>query len=238
VSSTPAVAKPGRFSRHMAARHGEVRWPASVAVLVAGTLHTALPSRLLFEPRWLVAVLEGLLLIAVIAVNPTRMTSETAWSRRAGLALVTVIIVTNTISLVHVLDLLIYAHAHEGRDLLLAAGQVWITNIIAFALAFWELDRGGAVARLPTSDRPTGRADFMFPQDDARVARLAMGSDSVVWLPIFVDYLYLSITNSTAFSPTDTMPLTSRAKMLMSFEAIAALVTSLLVVARAVNILV
>jgi hypothetical protein len=82
------------------------------------------------------------------------------------------------------------------------------------------------------------RADFLFPQDDEKVATLALGSSELVWLPLFVDYLYLSITNSTAFSPTDTLPLTSRAKMLMSFEAIAALVTSLLVVARAVNILV
>jgi hypothetical protein len=136
-----------------------------------------------------------------------------------------------------VLDHLIAAHPQDGRALLLAAGQVWITNMIAFALVFWELDRGGAVARLPTSAVPARRADFLFPQDDEKVARLALGTSDVVWLPMFVDYLYLSVTNSTAFSPTDTLPLTSRAKVLMSLEAIAAMVTSLLVIARAVNIL-
>jgi uncharacterized membrane protein len=108
--------------------------------------------------------------------------------------------------------------------------------MIAFALVFWELDRGGAVARLPSSGVPKGRADFLFPQDDTKVGRLAMGGN-VEWLPMFFDYLYLSITNSVAFSPTDTLPLTSRAKALMAFEAILAMVTSLLVVARAVNVL-
>jgi hypothetical protein len=237
VSQTPAVAKPGRFSRHVASRHGEVRLPASIAVIVAGTLHALLPSSVLFEPRWLLPALEALLLIALTLVNPTRMTTETRVSRVVGLALVTIIIVTNTISLVHVLGLLVDAHPHDGRDLLLAAGQVWITNMIAFALVFWELDRGGAVARVPTSHVRTRHADFLFPQDDENVARMSTGSSEEVWIPVFVDYLYLSITNSTAFSPTDTMPLTARAKMLMTFEAIAAMVTSLLVVARAVNIL-
>jgi hypothetical protein len=237
VSETSAVTAAGPFSHHVAARRGEVRLPASIAVLVAATLHAVLPSRLLFEPRWVLPTLEALLLVALVVVNPTRMTTETRWSRFAGLALVTVIIVTNTVSLVYVLDHLIAAHPQDGRALLLAAGQVWITNMIAFALVFWELDRGGAVARLPTSDVPARRADFLFPQDDEKVARLALGTSDVVWLPMFVDYLYLSVTNSTAFSPTDTLPLTSRAKVLMSLEAIAAMVTSLLVIARAVNIL-
>jgi hypothetical protein len=237
VSSTPAVAEPGRFSRHVAARRGEVRLPASLAVLVAGTLHALLPTRVLFEPRWLIPVLEALLLVALTFVNPNRMTTETRVSRVAGIILVSIIIITNTISLIHVLDLLIAAHPQDGRDLLLAAGQVWVTNMIAFALVFWELDRGGAVARGPSSDVQRRRADFLFPQDDERVARIATGSGEELWIPVFVDYLYLSITNSTAFSPTDTMPLTARAKLLMTFEAIAAMVTSLLVVARAVNIL-
>ena len=230
------MAEPGRFSRHVAVRRGEVRLPASIAVIVAGTLHALLPTRVLFEPRWLIPVLEALLLVALTFVNPNRMTTETRVSRVAGIVLVSIIIITNTISLIHVLDLLIAAHPQDGRDLLLAAGQVWITNMIAFALVFWELDRGGAVARGPAADVPTRRADFYFPQDDKRVARLAMGVNAE-WLPVFIDYLYLSITNSVAFSPTDTLPLTSRAKALMSVEAILAMVTSLLVVARAVNIL-
>jgi uncharacterized membrane protein len=121
-----------------------------------------------------------------------------------------------------------------GRSLLLAALQVWLTNMVAFALVYWELDRGGAVARLPSSGVEARKADFLFPQDDPATARLETDGQ---WIPEFVDYLYLSITNSTAFSPTDTLPLSRRAKALMSVQAIAALVVSLLVVARAVNVL-
>ncbi len=83
---------------------------------------------------------------------------------------------------------------------------------------------------------PTKRHDFWFPQDDPATARLALGTDGA-WMPVFVDYLYLSITNSVAFSPTDTLPLTSRAKLLMAAQSLAAMVTSLLVIARAVNVL-
>ena len=125
----------------------------------------------------------------------------------------------------------------SGRELLLAALQVWLTNMIAFALVYWELDRGGAVARLPSSDLPEGRADFVFPQDDPVTAELALGVADERWIPVFIDYLYMSITNSTAFSPTDTLPLTTRAKALMSFESLAAMITTLLAIARAVNIL-
>lgn len=228
---------PGPFSRRRAASHGEVRLPASVSVVVAGVLHTLLPSALLLEPRWLIPTFEALLLVALSIINPTRMTTETRLSRWLSVLLAALIIVTNMISLGYVLQQLTAAHPSNGRDLLLAAVQVWITNMIAFALVFWELDRGGAVARLPSSDITMQRADFLFPQDDPRVAQLELGRADEHWLPMFIDYLYLSITNSVAFSPTDTMPLTGRAKTLMAVESIAALVTSVLVIARGVNIL-
>jgi uncharacterized membrane protein len=218
------------LSHRSAVRHGEVRLPASVAVVVAAALHAALPSALLLEPAWVVPVVELALLAPLIAVNPMRLTRETRWSRTIGLVLVAVVIGTNLVSLGYLLHELTALHVSDGRELLLAALQVWLTNIVAFALAFWELDRGGAVARLPSSATPLRRADFLFPQDDPDVA-------VPEWIPMFVDYLYVSITNSTAFSPTDTLPLTTRAKALMSLQAITALVTSLLVIARAVNIL-
>jgi hypothetical protein len=121
-----------------------------------------------------------------------------------------------------------------------AALQVWLTNIIAFGLAYWELDRGGPVARTqsPRADLPL--ADFRFSQDENAdtVQEVADGASATSdWVPTLVDYLYISVTNSTAFSPTDTMPLSSRAKLLMSVESISALITSLLVIARAVSIL-
>jgi hypothetical protein len=237
AAQRPAPRAPNRFSHHAAARHGEVRLPASVAVLAAAAMHATLPQDLLFGPRWLVPTIEAALLVALTVVNPTRLTTETRLSRVVSLVLVTLIIASNTVSLGYVLHALIGTHPTSGRDLLLAAGQVWVTNMIAFALVFWELDRGGAVARLPSSGVPTGRHDFWFPQDDPDTARMATGSTDVRWMPVFVDYFYLSITNSIAFSPTDTLPLTSRAKLLMAFESIAAMVTSVLVIARAVNIL-
>jgi hypothetical protein len=226
-----------RFSHRTAVRKGEVRLPASAAIIAAAAIYAALPHDLLFGPRWLIPAIEIALLIALVAVNPTRITTENVLSRYASLALVAVIVVTNTVSLGLLIRDLTSSQPTAGRQLLVAALQVWGTNMIAFALAYWELDRGGAVARLPSSGVPAGRIDFLFPQDQPDVAQLALGSKDERWMPVFVDYLYLSMTNSIAFSPTDTLPMTSRAKLLMAYESIAAMVTSLLVIARAVNIL-
>ncbi len=224
------------LSHRTAARRGEVRLPAMIAVIVAAVLHATLPHNLLVEPPWLIPAVDVVLVVPLLLVNPARLTRETRWSRITGLALVSVIIVTNLISLGYLLRELTAVHAPTGRDLLLAAVQVWLTNMIAFALVYWELDRGGAVARLPGSAVSAQRADFWFPQDDPDTAN-AVSPHGERWIPAFVDYLYLSITNSVAFSPTDTLPLTSRAKLLMALESIAALVTSVLVIARAVNVL-
>ena len=128
--------------------------------------------------------------------------------------------------------------ANNSRKLLLAALQIWLTNIIVFALTYWELDRGGPVqrAKRPRAELPP--ADFRFSQDedaDAIDEVAASSSVRVDWAPVFVDYLYVSVTNSSAFSPTDTMPLSSRAKLLMSIQAVSALIVSLLVIAKAVG---
>jgi hypothetical protein len=116
-----------------------------------------------------------------------------------------------------------------GRQLLFSGGAVWLTDVIAFGLAFWELDCGGPVARALASARR--KPDFQFPQDDNR--ELAREG----WAPRLWDYLYVSLTNSIAFSPTDAMPLTRPAKALMAAESTLSAVTVLLVAARAVNIL-
>jgi hypothetical protein len=116
--------------------------------------------------------------------------------------------------------------------------QVWATNVIAFGLIYWQLDRGGPVSRTQLARADLPLADFRFSHDEDadNVAEVADGSSiKSDWIPTLVDYLYLSTTNSSAFSPTDTMPLTSRAKVLMGIQATAALMTSLLVIARAVG---
>ncbi|MGV9567315.1 hypothetical protein [Streptomyces sp. NPDC003480] len=122
----------------------------------------------------------------------------------------------------------------------MAALQVWLTNIIVFGLAYWELDRGGPVSRtqLPGSALPL--ADFRFSQDgnDDAVQEVPDGASGASdWVPTLADYLCVSVTNSTAFSPNDTMPLSTRAKLMMSVQSISARLTSLLVIARAVSIL-
>ncbi|BAJ28070.1 hypothetical protein KSE_22500 [Kitasatospora setae KM-6054] len=211
-----------------------------IATLVAALLYLALPENLLVGPRYVLPALEVLLLIPLIAVNPRRLTRQNRFSRTVSLALVGVIGISNLIVLGLLVRALVSTDVKDGGSLLLAALQVWATDIIVFGLAFWELDRGGPVVRTqaPRSELPL--ADFRFSQDenDDAVQEVADGgSRSSDWTPALVDYLYVSVTNSTAFSPTDTMPLTTRAKLLMSIESIAALITSLLVIARAVGAL-
>jgi hypothetical protein len=218
---------------------GENRLPPALAVLVALVVYALMPSSLLFAPRLVVPAVEVLLLVALVATNPRRMTRETSWSRWMSTGLSAVVILTNLASLGLLISRLSSTH-ESGQHLLLGAMQVWVTNVIGFALLFWELDRGGPVARRTKPRADMDDADWRFSQDenDDTVAEVGRGSSKASgWVPIFVDYLYVSVTNSSAFSPTDTMPLTSRAKVLMAVQASAALLTSLLLVARAVSAL-
>ena len=216
---------------------GEHRLPPAIAVIVAGLAYALLPESLLFEPRYVIPAIELALLIALVATNPRRMTRETRWSRIASITLASIVIITNMVSLGLLVESLTDKSA-SGMPLLLGAMQVWLTNVIGFALLFWELDRGGPVARRVKTHAQMSAADWRFSQDenhDAVHEVATTASKKSGWIPTFVDYLYVSLTNSSAFSPTDTMPLSSRAKVLMGIEATAALLTSLLVIARAVG---
>lgn len=219
-------------------RDSEHRMTAAFAVVVGAALYVGLPSNLTFGTRFVVPVLELLLLVPLVAFNPRRFTRETAASRSLSLGLVAVIGAANLLSLVLLVNALLSGGADDSKKLLLAALQVWITNIIVFGMAYWELDRGGPVKRsqVPRSDLQP--ADFRFSQDENgdSVAEVAVGSsEKADWMPTLVDYLYLSATNSTAFSPTDTMPLSTRAKLMMSVQGMSALVISVLVIAKAVS---
>lgn len=240
ISDPPAAHH--AHARHDARRgkRGEARIPPAVAVLVAIALYAVLPEPLLIGPRFLIPVLELALLAALIATNPWRMTRQTRWSRWVSLTLAVLVVASNLATLgLLVVDLTSDQEA-PGTSLLIAALQVWTTNVIAFALIYWELDRGGPVARSQQDREDLPLADFRFTQDETQdtVVEVAAGSSKKAdWIATFVDYLYLSTTNSSAFSPTDTMPLTSRAKILMGIQATAALITSLLVIARAIGAL-
>ena len=206
-------------------------------MLVALVVYALLPASLQFVERLLVPGLEVLLLIALIVTNPRRITRQTRWSRAASIGLAMIVILTNLVSLGLLISEL-SSPAPNGQNLLVGAMQIWVTNVIGFALLYWELDRGGPVARRNERREQMPTADWRFSQDENQdtVSEVRRTSSEVAgWVPIFVDFLYLSVTNSSAFSPTDTMPLSSRAKALMAIQATAALLVSLLLVARAVG---
>jgi len=217
---------------------GENRFPPTLAVVIAAALYTLLPDPIRLGPRLVVPAVEVVLLVALLITNPRRNTQETRTSRWVSLVLAAVVVGTNLVALGLLVADLVAGRAEEPGLLLLAGLQVWATSVIGFALVYWELDRCGPVARSRRARTDLPPADWRFSQDenDDAVTEVAAGaSGRSGWMPVFVDYLYLSLTNSSAFSPTDTMPLSARAKALMGLEATAALLTSLLVVARAVG---
>ncbi|MFD7160544.1 hypothetical protein ACFV9C_38575 [Kribbella sp. NPDC059898] len=222
------------------AHPGEPRLPAAVGVMVAIGLYAILPGALQIGPRYVIPGLELLLFVPLVLANPRRMSRQNRLLRRLSIGLVLLIALSNTTALVLLIRSLVMGQATAGGQLLAAAGQVWLTNVLVFALAFWELDRGGPVTRFRV-DRPgLPTADFRFPQDEDHdaISEVAQRSSAKSgWAPGFIDYLYVSVTNSSAFSPTDTMPLSVRAKLLMAVESVSALMLSVLVVAFAVGLL-
>jgi uncharacterized membrane protein len=208
--------------------HRESRWRAAVAILAVVGVQLLLPQSLTFGPMFALPAIELVLLAAILASNPNRLTAESRDMRLVSLALIGVIGLANLVSLELLVDALLNGGTTSGRLLILSALGVWLTNIVVFALVFWELDRGGPRAR--SVGEPV-EPDLLFPQMSLDQPRFAS------WLPSFEDYLYLSFTNSTAFSPTDTMPLTGRMKMAMLVQSLLSLVTIALVGARAVNLL-
>jgi uncharacterized membrane protein len=219
----------------------ESRYPPALAVLVAAVLYATLPGKyvsgsstsILTVSRFVIPALEVLLLIPLVLTAPRRVSPfhlvERLWRRRAVIALVGLISLANAASIVLLVHFIITGHAVNGHELIRAAINIWITNAIVFALWFWLLDEGGPVRRRRSPSR--GGHDFLFPQQE----NPDIAPDA--WQPRFVDYLYVSYTNATAFSPTDVMPLTQWAKLLMLIESAASLLTLLMVAARAVNIL-
>ena len=203
-------------------------WGPQLVVLVVILLGLVLPAELTLGPTWLLPAIAGVLLIGVASVSPHPSVRHHPRRRQVAMGLIGLVSAVNIFSLVRLCDHLINGQ-HQNARILIASGAVlWLNNVLLFGLWYWELDRGGPADRESELDRAP---DFMFPQmTDPRWA-------PANWRPGLVDYLYTSFTNATAFSPTDTMPLTAPAKWLMSAQALTSLVTVGLVVARAVNIL-
>lgn len=218
-------------------------WLARSSVVVVVGLQLLIINNLTIGPRWLAPALE-LALVAPLSIatawtqgQARDATTERHWRaialqrraiRSSAILLTALITLMNFGSLLLLVQALLGGKAGpSGQTLLLDALNIWATNVIAFALWFWSIDRGGPAARGLIAREID---DFVFPQ-------MTMDGSKTVWSPGFVDYLYVSFTNATAFSPTDTMPLTPRAKILMMVESAISLLTIALVAARAVNIL-
>jgi hypothetical protein len=209
--------------------HVENRLPVVLAVGVVVVFQLTLPDKYGLRPQWAIPALEGVLFVVLTAINPIRLTKETTVGKYASMLLVAAITLDNAISaglLDH--DILTSKASGDALGLLGSGSAIYLTNIVAFGVWYWELDRGGPLARLAATNR---YPDFLFPQ---------MSSPELApphWSPKFLDYLYVSFTNVMAFSPTDTMPMSRWAKTLMAIQSAIALSTVALVIARAVNVL-
>jgi uncharacterized membrane protein len=188
-----------------------------------------MPHRGRVQGWWVFPVLEFALLVIVIARDPGRIDRRTRAARRSTIVLIAVMTIGTLAGVVVLIyDILAAVPGINATDLLGRGGAIWFTNVIVFSLWFWEFDRGGPAERAADSGIPLS---FAFPEN--AMPEFAEAG----WRPKYPDYLYLAFTNATAFSPTDTLPVRTWAKMTMLLQSAVSLVTAILVIARAINIL-
>jgi hypothetical protein len=214
-----------------AAGRGENWWPVALAIVVAAVLHVVLPAKYRVDPAWVVPAVLLALLAALIIGDPGRIDRQKTWLRIITGAVIAFITVTNLFAAVHLIGDILTNNklfASNATGLLATGGVIWATNVIAFGLWYWDLDRGGAAAR---AHQPYANPAFVFPE------MLHTGYVPAAWVPEFVDYLSLAFWTATAFSPTDISAIKRWAKLLMMIEAVVSLGIGALVIARAINIL-
>lgn len=203
-------------------------WEPQLVVACAIALQLSLSEQVTIGPSWLFPALEGALLVVLVIVSPHPNVRHSRFRRQVAIGMIGLVSAANIVSLVRLSHQLLQGGRENGHELILSGIVLWCTNVLLFGLWYWEVDRGGPVARACGDD---DTPDFLFVQ---------MTNPEFAptdWRPRLIDYLYVSLTNATAFSPTDTMPLTPTAKWMMSAQSVASLITVGLVVARAVNIL-
>jgi uncharacterized membrane protein len=204
-------------------------WHVQLAMLVAIALQLTLPDKYSAGSRYVMPIIEAFLLLALSYTTPKERMFRSLSRRVNAILLIAITTFANAYSLAEVAnELLKGGKATNGRELILAAINIYLTNVIIFALWYWEMDGGGPGERQRISKY---EQDFLFPQHQNESYK------HPEWKPTFTDYLYVSSTNAMAFSPTDTMPLSRRAKILMLIQAALSLIAIALVAARAVNIL-
>ena len=213
------------------ATKGEHWWPVATAVIVVVGLHVVLPAKYRVPPVWLLPVLLFVLLGVLIVGDPGRIDRQHTWLRVVTGAMIAVLTLANLFGAVRlVVDILTNnkLFSSNAGALLAVGGVIWVTNVIAFGLWYWDLDRGGAAARAHHPDRNPA---FVFPE--------MQNSDYMPgpWVPSFIDYLSLAFWTATAVSPTDISAIRPWAKLLMMLEAMGSIALAVLVIGRAVNIL-
>jgi hypothetical protein len=210
---------------------GEPRWPMALAVVATGVLRATLPPEFRNgDARFLFFAVLLVLLVVLIIGDPGRIDKEARWMRVLTALVIGLITVVNTAAAIRLVIAILASgkFANDARELLASGGAIWLTNVIAFGLWYWCLDRGGPVTR---AKDPSAHPDFIFPEmTHAQFMRAG-------WYPKFPDYLHLSFTTATAFSPTDVSAVRPWSKMMMIAEASTSLLLAILVVSRAVNIL-
>ena len=210
---------------------GERWWPVALAIVVTVALHVALPAKYRVNPPWVTPAVLLALLAALIVGDPGRIDRQKPWLRVTTDAVIALLTLANLTAAVRlVVDMLTSNRlfANNAPGLLATGGVIWATNVIAFGLWYWDLDRGGAAAR---AHHPYANPAFVFPE------MLDTPYVPAGWVPEFADYLSLSFWTSTAFSPTDVSAIKRWAKLMMITQAAVSLVIGILVIARAVNIL-
>jgi hypothetical protein len=214
----------------------EPRWHASLAVIAALILYITLPPKVTFGPFWLFPLLVLGVLVPLSVIAPMRR-HETNTQRFWSIVMIAIVNLFNIASLALLVSSLVNRPAHipaaTGQHLLVGGIQIWLTNILVFALWFWELDAGGPEQRAHAESACAfHEADFFFPQMSTELRAV-----EPTWKPLFVDYLFLAFSTATALSAADTLPITRLAKMLMLAEAMVSLTTIAIIVSRAINIL-
>jgi uncharacterized membrane protein len=214
-----------------ASASGEQWWPVALAIVAGVALHVALPAKYRVNPPWLAPVVALVLLAVLIVADPGRIDRQKTWLRMVTGAIIALLTLANlfaAVGLVHDIVTSNKLFAANATGLLATGGVIWATNVIAFALWYWDLDRGGAAAR---AHHPHANPAFVFPEMQHTDYTPAG------WVPKFADYLSLSFWTATAFSPTDVSAIKRWAKLLMMTEAAVSLGVGALVIARAINIL-
>jgi Protein of unknown function (DUF1345) len=207
----------------------ESRWPAFAAIVIIIAGQTWVATSLSLRPVWLFPTVAGILLVASVAVYIPSRTEPSRAARALSLGLVAVLVIANVVSLVLLVRGVFVGSRLSPTGLLLAGAALWVVNVAVFALTYWELDGGGPEAR---ADGYQDYPDLVFPQQQTDQQGLAPAD----WKPFFPDYLFVSVTSATAFSPTDAMPYSKQAKLVMGIESTLSFVIAAMLVARAINI--